>query len=60
MNKNSTLIKEFLHYKENIKKCSFHTIRAYRNDLNQYSKFLVEYNKNLLQSEAKKIYKNYY
>ena len=55
MNENQILINEFLEYKEHIRRCSKHTIRAYRNDLNQYADFLAETKINILNSESKHI-----
>ena len=55
MNKDQTLIDEFLNYKEHIRRCSLHTIRAYKNDLNQYLDFLIEYKANLLDCESRHI-----
>ena len=52
---NKNLINEFLDYKENIARCSVHTIRAYKNDLNQYLEFLSKKKILLLSSKPKDI-----
>ena len=52
---NKNLINEFLDYKENIARCSIHTIRAYKNDLNQYLEFLSKKKLSLLNSKTKDI-----
>ena len=48
---NRKLLNEFLNYKKNISKQSNHTIRAYKNDLNQYIDYLLENNLSLLDAE---------
>ena len=55
MSKNKDLINEFLDYKENISRCSKHTIRAYQNDLNQYLNFLLKNRIQLLDSKSNDI-----
>ena len=52
MSKNKELIDEFLDYKDNIVKCSKHTIRAYKNDLIQYLGFLSKHKIKLLDSKT--------
>ena len=55
MNKGEVLIIEFLDYKENIRRCSEHTIRAYNIDLNQYLKFSLKKNFELLDTKSEDI-----
>ena len=55
INKNINLINEFLNHKENVQRCSDHTIRAYKNDLIQYMNFISEYSNALIDAESKHI-----
>ena len=55
MNRDFKLIDEFLDYKEHRRKCSMHTIRAYKNDLNQFINFLLQNNGNIIDSDSKHI-----
>ena len=55
MNKDKVLISEFLDYKEYVRRCSQHTIRAYKNDLDQYVNFLNKSKTDILSSESNHI-----
>ena len=55
MSSDSSIINEFLNYQKNIKRCSNHTIRAYKNDLSQYLSFLSKINRKLLNTKSKDI-----
>ena len=55
MSRDKDLVNEFLDYKEQVTRCSKHTIRAYRNDLNQYLDFLYKFKSNILNSESNDI-----
>ena len=49
---NRDLLNEFLEYKQNISMCSDQTIRAYRNDLNQFADFLLKNEVSILESST--------
>ena len=55
MNRDIQLINDFLIYKENIQRCSQHTIRAYQNDLIQYLNFIIDFSSNLESVDPKDI-----
>ena len=44
---NKILIEDFLVFINDVKKFSHHTIRSYRNDLNQFLVFLKQYDQEL-------------
>ena len=49
---NKGILNEFLDYKQNISMCSDQTIRAYRNDLNQFADFLFKNKVSILESKT--------